>query len=68
MMLWTQGAWAHGDSLAAAYLCTNGHVLDPATTRECPGCGVHDTRLEHQFANKIARACNQCGTRFMTPR
>ncbi len=69
MMLWTQGAWAHGDSRAAAYRCLAGHVLDPATTRECPTCGVHDTRIVEQRGDgRTAHACNACGAAFTVPR
>jgi predicted RNA-binding Zn-ribbon protein involved in translation (DUF1610 family) len=68
MMLWTQNAWAHGDNRAAAYCCLNGHVTDPAETRECPSCGVHDTRLETDAgAASNAHICNQCGSRFSRP-
>lgn len=72
MMLWTQNAWAHGDSRSAAYCCTNGHVLDPALTRECLTCGVHDTRMVKEGGKdggegETAFVCNQCGTRFTVP-
>jgi predicted RNA-binding Zn-ribbon protein involved in translation (DUF1610 family) len=47
-MLWTQNAWRAGDTAGAAYRCANGHVIDPALTRQCPSCGVHDTtRVGH---------------------
>jgi predicted RNA-binding Zn-ribbon protein involved in translation (DUF1610 family) len=62
MMLWTQNAWAHGDNRAAAYQCPNGHVLDPATTRQCPRCGVHDTVAA---AEAGAFACSRCGNTFV---
>ena len=62
VMLWTQNAWSHGASRAAAYCCVNGHVVDPQATRQCPLCGVHDTR---QVENGDAVfVCNQCGNRF----
>ena len=65
MMLWTQNACTHGDSRAAAYRCPNGHVLDPATTRECPTCGVHDTRIaELSDDDQTTHMCNACGARF----
>jgi predicted RNA-binding Zn-ribbon protein involved in translation (DUF1610 family) len=65
MMLWTQNTWAHGDSRGAAYRCLNGHMLDPSTTRECPTCGVHDTRLEESSDDGHAmHVCNACGARF----
>jgi DNA-directed RNA polymerase subunit M/transcription elongation factor TFIIS len=63
MMLWTQNAWAHGNHRAAAYKCPNGHVIDPANTRQCPNCGVHDTA---QDVEKGAGAfeCHRCGNKF----
>ena len=63
MVLWTQNAWAHGDSRAAAYQCLNGHVVDPHTTHQCPKCGLHDT---HPITSPEdgAFACNRCGNRF----
>jgi hypothetical protein len=68
MMLWTQNAWAHGDNRAAAYRCLNGHVIDPVETRECPACGVHDTRLNPASEGPpSAHICNQCGERFLGP-
>ncbi len=69
MMLWTQNIWAHGDNRAAAYRCLNGHVLDPATTRECPTCGVHDTRIaELGDDGQTTHVCNACGARFTRQR
>ncbi len=62
MMLWTQNAWAHGDNRAAAYRCPNGHVLDPATTRQCPKCGVHDTQETAPARGTFE--CSRCGNRF----
>jgi hypothetical protein len=62
MMLWTQNAWAHGDNRAAAYQCPNGHVLDPALTRQCPRCGVHDT--QEITANSGSFECRRCANRF----
>lgn len=69
-MLWTQGAWTEpadvsGDRFArAAYRCDNGHVLDPATTPQCPNCGIHDTgRLESTGACK----CHRCQSSFAAP-
>jgi predicted RNA-binding Zn-ribbon protein involved in translation (DUF1610 family) len=68
MMLWTQNAWADADNRAAAYRCLNGHVLDPATTRECPTCGVHDTRaIETNADAQTAYVCNACGAQFAVP-
>ena len=63
MMLWTQNAWAHGDNRAAAYQCPNGHVIDPATTRQCPRCGVHDTSVDPSKGDG-ARECHRCGNKF----
>jgi predicted RNA-binding Zn-ribbon protein involved in translation (DUF1610 family) len=61
-MLWTQNAWVSSESRAAAYRCENGHVLDPQATRQCPRCGVHDTRqVDHAGAVFV---CSQCGNRF----
>jgi predicted RNA-binding Zn-ribbon protein involved in translation (DUF1610 family) len=68
MMLWTQNAWVNGDNRAAAYRCLNGHVTDPVDTRECPMCGVHDTRLLMLVdPGPNAYACNQCGAQFSIP-
>jgi predicted RNA-binding Zn-ribbon protein involved in translation (DUF1610 family) len=69
MMLWTQNVWAHGDRRAAAYRCLNGHVVDPATTRECPACGVHDTRIvESSDDGQTTHLCNGCGGTFAAHR
>jgi hypothetical protein len=62
-MLWTQNAWAHGEHRAAAYQCPKGHLLDPATTRQCPHCGVHDTSVVGSQADG-AFECHRCGNRF----
>jgi len=68
MMLWTQNAWVRGDNRAAAYCCLNGHVIDPIETRECPACGVHDTRVvSPDGAGPNAHTCNQCGAQFSVP-
>jgi len=68
MMLWTQNAWVRGDNRAAAYRCLNGHVTDPADTRECPACGLHDTRVVSPGgAGPSAHMCNQCGAPFSVP-
>jgi predicted RNA-binding Zn-ribbon protein involved in translation (DUF1610 family) len=64
-MLWTQNAWTHGDSRAAAYRCPNGHVLDPHTTHQCPKCGVHDT--DAVSTGDGAFRCNRCGNQFTVP-
>jgi predicted RNA-binding Zn-ribbon protein involved in translation (DUF1610 family) len=62
MMLWTQNAWSHGEHRAAAYSCPNGHVLDPATTHQCPKCGVHDTCATTEAGSF---ECSRCGNRFV---
>jgi len=65
MMLWTQNAWAHGENRAAAYRCLNGHVANPVDTRECPECGVHDTRVVSPGGDgPRAHLCNRCGAQF----
>ena len=67
-MLWTQNAWKVGDGGQAAYQCQNGHAIDPATTRQCPSCGIHDTSLlEDQHGHQQFR-CLRCGERFEFPR
>jgi transposase len=65
MMLWTQNAWARGDHRAAAYKCEKGHVVDPALTRQCPRCGIHDTSPSEDGSGKIE--CHRCGHRFELP-
>jgi hypothetical protein len=65
-MLWTQNAWVHGDHRAAAYQCLHGHVVDPSSTRECPECGLHDTRALGHSDQEQSHACNACGARFAT--
>jgi predicted RNA-binding Zn-ribbon protein involved in translation (DUF1610 family) len=62
VMLWTQNAWSHGELRSAAYRCANGHVVDPQSTRQCPKCGVHDTKPVEQRG--VLFVCNQCGNRF----
>lgn len=61
-MLWTQNAWVRGDNRAGAYQCSNGHVLDPGTTRQCPRCGVHDTVAAPEESTFV---CSRCGHRFV---
>jgi hypothetical protein len=65
-MFWTQNAWAQGENRSAAYQCVNGHVEDPATTRECPVCGLHDTRTLEPTDGDQIHLCNACGERFLT--
>lgn len=67
-MLWTQNAWHAGDSHSAAYQCLNGHVLDPAETRQCPKCGVHDTTLASNNDGRQQFKCLRCVTSFEYPR
>lgn len=65
-MLWTQNEWAHGDNRAAAYRCAHGHVLDPALTRECPACGIHDTSVVAPDSPEgSTHLCHRCGNRFV---
>ena len=67
-VLWTQNAWRVADSALAAYVCLNGHVIDPSETRQCPKCGVHDTTLLGQEGDRQEFHCQQCGERFVYPR
>jgi len=67
-MLWTQNAWRAGDEARAAYRCAQGHVIDPASTRQCPNCGVHDTARILAQAGKDGFHCSRCGTAFEVPR
>jgi hypothetical protein len=59
-MLWTQNAWQR----SAAYRCVKGHVLDPATTRQCPACGLHDTELVGAAEAASQFRSFRCGTSF----
>ena len=71
-MIWTQGAWPDRQSrpdlplTVAAYRCLNGHVLDPDETRQCPGCGVHDTSRVAEGSSSFT--CHRCGESFRYPR
>ena len=67
-MLWTQNAWPVGGSATAAYRCVNGHVLDPATTRQCPACGVHDTETVNELHGRQQFRCFRCAHAFTFPR
>ncbi|MBA2302929.1 MAG: hypothetical protein H0W08_09875 [Acidobacteria bacterium] len=67
-MLWTQNAWGTGETGRAAYWCPNGHVLDPSVTRQCPGCGIHDTVLLNQADGRQQFRCARCGNAFDYPR
>jgi endogenous inhibitor of DNA gyrase (YacG/DUF329 family) len=67
-MVWTQNAWRADDNVSnAAYRCANGHVLDPADTRQCPTCGLHDTTLTDETDRQHYR-CLRCGRSFQFPR
>jgi predicted RNA-binding Zn-ribbon protein involved in translation (DUF1610 family) len=67
-MLWTQNVWPVDGSTAAAYRCLNGHVMDPSTTRQCPDCGVHDTRVLEQAEGRQNYRCARCDASFTIPR
>lgn len=67
-MLWTQAAWRSDEGTAAAYRCLNGHVLDPATTRQCPQCGFHDTEVLNETGGRQRCRCFRCGHEFQVPR
>lgn len=68
-MLWTQSAWTSPgggpETARAAYRCLGGHVLDPATTPQCPACGIHDTMPAGDGARFI---CQRCSREFSVPR
>jgi hypothetical protein len=67
-VLWTQNAWQVDGRVGAAYRCTNGHVIDPALTRQCPDCGVHDTvRIAVLEDNKQQCRCLRCDKTFEAP-
>ena len=68
VMLWTQNAWSDGETHAAAYQCTNGHLEDPAKTRQCPRCGIHDTELIEAVEGRQQFKCHRCGGVFHIPR
>jgi hypothetical protein len=61
VMLWTQAAWKAADdehgTARAAYRCLRGHVLDPATTPQCPACGIHDTVPSGRRGEFICQRC-----------
>jgi transposase-like protein len=67
-MLWTQNAWKTGDTRHAAYSCGRGHVVDPSETRQCPGCGIHDTVLLGDRDGHQQFRCARCGKPFELPR
>lgn len=68
IMLWSQNAWVSGGAHAAAYQCPNGHAVDPALTRQCPKCGVHDTALIEAQPGRQQFKCHRCGEAFENPR
>lgn len=68
IMLWSQNAWIAGGVHAAAYQCPNGHAVDPALTRQCPKCGVHDTALIETALGCQRFKCHRCGESFENPR
>lgn len=68
IMLWTQNAWVAGGVHAAAYQCANGHSVDPALTRQCPSCGLHDTALIEAEDGRQVFKCHRCGEIFERPR
>jgi hypothetical protein len=67
-MLWTQNAWHVGETHLAAYQCLEGHVVDPALTRQCPKCGVHDTALAGDEGGRQEFKCLRCNEEFQFPR
>lgn len=67
-MLWSQNAWQAQGVHVAAYRCAAGHVSDPGTTRQCPGCGVHDTALTGVEEGRQQFICRRCGEEFQVPR
>ena len=67
-LLWTQNAWKTGNTGVAAYRCANGHVIDPALTRQCPTCGIHDTIVEDDRDGRQHLRCARCHGVFEFPR
>jgi len=67
-MLWTQNVWPVDNNSDAAYRCLNGHVMDPSTTRQCPACGIHDSRLLAEAEGRQSFRCSRCGDSFTVPR
>lgn len=67
-LIWTQNAWKVGDTGQAAYCCQHGHVVDPALTRQCPACGIHDTVLLEDKDGRQQFRCTACGKPFEWPR
>ena len=67
-MLWTQNAWPADHKTDGAYRCSNGHALDPALTRQCPNCGIHDTQAVADAGVGLQFTCFRCATSFTFPR
>ena len=67
-MVWTQNAWRSFDTVGAAYRCANGHVIDPALTRQCPACGLHDTIRTGRSDGAQEYRCLRCDKVFEAPR
>lgn len=63
-MRWTQNAWKTGDTGRAAYSCDSGHLADPATTRQCPACGIHDTVQTGETGGRSQHRCARCHHEF----
>lgn len=66
-MLWTQNAWKTGDTGSAAYRCEQGHLIDPALTKQCPACGIHDTVLLGESDGREQFKCSRCREAFTFP-
>ena len=67
-VVWTQNAWKVGETASAAYVCANGHAIDPQETRQCPKCGVHDTSLLSDVEGRQTFRCARCRESFAHPR
>jgi len=67
-VLWTQNAWRANGHASAAYVCVNGHAIDPDQTRQCPMCGVHDTEIDGESPDRRQHHCLRCGRHFEVPR
>jgi rubrerythrin len=67
-MFWTQNAWPADAKVEAAYRCAQGHLVDPSTTRQCPVCGVHDTKVISLIGGRQQFRCAHCGNAFEFPR
>jgi len=67
-MLWSQNVWPVDLNTEAAYRCVRGHVLDPSKTRQCPKCGIHDTRIVSEGDGTQHFTCSRCAASFSFPR